>query len=293
MRWILVIALVAPAGCAIRGASNAPAESLAPADVHALFQALTKRVKPGGPNHLHSRRLYYYSRRFAEAAAASVDSVQAAAILHDATKETGDGDPVQRFCSHGEQGSAYARETLEAIGKSDTFADHVARSILEHMGPCGYNQRFQDERFMSKYCAERNFPTPTSIEAKVLYDIDMLDLMTVDGVVKVVELRQGPGFASEPVADSARFGKDSAWKSVIDAWQTLHTRAARACGDDLVEHTRTFLERVDWKAVDGTAALKSAAFAYLRAHPLPRCLPDVPTCGAPASVAAEGSIGCR
>src|SRR5262245_47521455 len=89
MRRGAAIVLVALVGCTVRQA-GAPVEALTPAEVRALFQALTKRVKPGGPNHLHSRRLYYYSRKFAEAAGANVDSVRAAAILHDATKETGD-----------------------------------------------------------------------------------------------------------------------------------------------------------------------------------------------------------
>jgi hypothetical protein len=243
----------------------------------ALFHALTARVKPGGPNHLHCRRLYYYAPKFAEAAGANVEQVRAAAVLHDATKENGEGDPKQRFCTHGEQGGAYARDTLRALGKP--YADAVALAIVQHMGPTGFDPEFDDKRFMSKYCADRDFPAPQSIEAKVLYDIDMLDLMTVDGVTKVVELRQGPGFPPEPIKDSAKAGKDSAWKSVIDASQTLITPAAKACGATLVGHTRAFVDGVDWAAVTTVPAFKSAASAYLRDHPLPECLPKVPTCG--------------
>ena len=51
-----------------------------------------KRVARGGVNHLHMRRLAYYAPRFAEAAGASVGAVQAAALLHDSTKEDGRGE---------------------------------------------------------------------------------------------------------------------------------------------------------------------------------------------------------
>jgi hypothetical protein len=236
-------------------------------------------VRAGGPNHLHCRRLYYYAQAFAPAVGADVDVVAAAAILHDATKETGSGDPISRFCTHGAQGAVHARETLHALGKSDAFTDRVAEAIAQHMGPRGWNWRFLDRRFMSKYCPHEAFPNPTTPEAQALYDIDMLDLMTVDGVVKVVELRQGPGFAPEPLRDSARSGHDSAWKSVIDASQTLMTRPAKACGRALVSHTAAFLAEVDWDETTTPAAFARVAARYLSAHPLPACLPRVPPLG--------------
>lgn len=254
-----------------------PDDRLTPAEIQQLFRALVNRVQPGGPNHQHCRRLYYYAPPFSEAAGASVDAVRAAAILHDATKENGRGDPKERFCTHGEQGADYARSTITGLGKSRAFADHVATAVVEHMGPCGFNWRFFDRRFMSRYCAGHDFPEPRSLEARVLYDIDMLDLMTVDGVIKVVELRQGPGFKPEPIKDSARSGKDSAWKSVIDAGQTLYTHAARRCGGELTVHTREFLDGVDWERVTTLQQLKLAAVAYLHQSPLPACLPRVPT----------------
>jgi len=254
-----------------------PDDRLTPAETQKLFDALVQMVKARGPNHLHCRRLYYYAPPFAEAAGASVDAVRAAAILHDATKEKGRGNPKEMFCTHGEQGAEYARSTIKGIGKSAAFADHVATAIAEHMGPCGFNWRFFDRRFMSKYCAGHDFPQPRSVEAKVLYDIDMLDLMTVDGVLKVVELRQGPGFKPEPIKDSARYGKDSAWKSVIDAGQTLLTPAAKQCGSELTDHTREFLDGVDWERVIELSQLQLAARAYLARRPLPACLPRVPT----------------
>jgi hypothetical protein len=253
-----------------------PEERLSPVEAKKVYAALLKRVKAGGPNHLHSRRLYHYAPPFAEAEGASVHVVQAAALLHDATKEDGDGDPKERFCTHGEQGADYTKKTLVDIGKSEAFAERASVAVREHMGPCGFNWRHLSRRFMSKFCG-RGYPKPSSPEARVLYDIDMLDLMTVDGVVKVAELRQtNPEFGKEPLKDSVVSGPDSAWKSVVDAKQTLSTDKAKDCGADLATHTEAFIEGLDFARVTDVAALKKAASDYLREHPLPVCLPIVP-----------------
>jgi hypothetical protein len=165
---------------------------------------------------------------------------------------------------------------LEGIGKSKAFAAHAAAAVREHMGPCGFNWSFFSKRFMSRFCA-RSYPKPKSLEAQVLYDIDMLDLMTVDGVVKVVEMRQkNPEFEKEPLKDSVISGGDSAWKSVVDAQQTLITAGARECGVALTLHTQGFVDGVDFEKVKDVPDFKWAATQYLAAHPLPSCLPTVP-----------------
>lgn len=261
------------------GPSALPPEPLSPEETRRIEAALLRRVKRGGPNHLHVRRLYHYAPPFAEAAGANVDVVRAAALLHDATKEDGAGEPKERFCTHGDQGADYALAVLSEIGKSRAFAERAAGAVREHMGPCGYNWRFASRRFMSKFC-DRDYPGPASPEARVLYDIDMLDLMTVDGVVKVAELRQSnPEFGDEPLEASVKTGPDSAYKSVIDAGQTLLTRAAKRCGGDLTRHTEAFIDGLDFTEVTTVPALKVAAERYLRASPLPSCLPAVPPLG--------------
>jgi hypothetical protein len=247
-------------------------DELSPAEAQRVFDRALTRVKPGGPNHLHMRRLYFYAAPFAEAAGANVHVVRAAALLHDATKEDGQGEPKERFCTHGAQGSQWALEVL----KDKAFAQRAADAIAQHMGPCGQNEAWGDARFMTKFC-QREYPPPSTLDAHVLYDLDMLDLMTVDGVVKVVELRQkGPEFGREPLQDSALTGRDSAWKSVNDANQTLATALAKTCGAELVGHTKRFLDSVDWAKVKTVDDFKAVAHASLEASPLPSCLPTVP-----------------
>jgi len=270
-----LVVLVAWATCD-RQPRPSPDETLTPAETEKIYAALLRRTKKEGPNHLHSRRLYHYAPPFAQAAGANVHVVQAAALLHDATKEDGAGEPKERFCTHGDQGAAFTAEVLEEIGKSSAFVSVASGAVREHMGPCGFNWSFFSRRFMSKFCG-RSYPKPRSIEARVLFDVDMLDLMTVDGVVKVVELRQSnPEFDEESLEDSVIKGPDSAWKSVVDARQTLLTESAGKCGGALSTHTKAFIDGVDFDVVKDVPAFKAAAAKYLAGHPLPSCLPPVP-----------------
>lgn len=252
-------------------------EAFTDADAQAVLAATRTRVKVDGPNDAHQRRLFFYAPPFANAAGADLGVVQAAAMMHDATKEDGAGTPKERFCNHGNEGGAWAEQTLLTLGKSATFASRVRAAITEHMGPCGENPEWHAPRFMTKFCA-REFPAPSTLEAKVLFDLDMLDLMTVDGVVKVVQLRQrGAEFEREPLRDSAETGADSAWKSVNDARQVLFTTKAQQCGAELTAHTRAFLDAVPWAEVSSVEPFKAYAVQWLQQHPLPECLPRAPS----------------
>jgi putative nucleotidyltransferase with HDIG domain len=263
-------------------------ESFRDAHLKQVYAALLRRVAKGGPNHLHCRRLFFYAEPFAKSVGADVQAVRVAALLHDSTKESGSEEPIERFCSHGETGARYAQEVLERLGTSDAFRGRVTRSILEHMGPVGVSWQLHGRRFMSRFC-RRDFPRPSSPEAQVLYDVDMLDLMTVDGIRKVVTLRQtNAEFRTESIVQSARTGRDSAWRSVREAGETLITPAARACGRLLAAHSRKFLDGVDWTAVHDVGAFAAATETWKSMHPLPACLPEVPPCGAPAAAALLG-----
>jgi hypothetical protein len=216
-------------------------------------------AKAGGPNERHMRRLASLAPAFAQSEGARVELVQVAALLHDATKETGAGTPYERFCTHGEAGAALARQALPPLGFSADEVETVAAAIVEHMGPCGGG------RFMTAFC-QRSYPAPSSVEAKVLFDLDMLDLMTVNGVAKVVELRQlGAEFGRESVEASAA----SAWKSVGDAREVLVTKTGQACGAQLTAHTRAFLDQARF---DELEAFKAQVVEWLRVHPLPACV---------------------
>lgn len=227
---------------------------------------MLRHVKADGPNHRHMLRLARLVPSFSKSEGASPVIVEAAVLLHDVTKEDGSGTPYERFCTHHQQGAALAKTELPALGYSVDDSARVAEAIEQHMGPCGEN------RFMTSFC-KRDYPSPTTPEARVLFDLDMLDLMTVDGVVKVVTLRQrNAEFAKEPVKDSALTGADSAWKSVTDARAVLVTKTGQACGDAVQAHTKAFLDGVDFAVATTVEAFEASAKTYLSTHPLPSCV---------------------
>lgn len=237
-----------------------------------VVEVMLQHVKRDGPNHRHMLRLAKLSARLSKAAGADARIVETAALLHDATKEDGQGAPYERFCTHHLQAAALARQSLPGLGFSPLDTERVAQAIEQHMGPLGDNEEFHAPRFMSGFC-KREFPRPATIEAKVLFDLDMLDLMTVDGVVKVVTLRQrNPEFAKEPVRDSALTGADSAWKSVVDARQVLLTPTGQRCGDEVQRHTRAFLDQVPFETVTTVESFEETAHSWLAAHALPPCV---------------------
>ena len=258
---LITLSLLATA-CAHTPASRTP-------EVRALME---RHARPGGVNHQHMLRLARLVPRFAQAEGARPELVEAAALLHDATKEDGDGAPFERFCTHGEQAARLARRELPPLGFSAADVERVATAIEQHMGPLGDNPTWGRPRFMSGFC-RRPYPPPSSPEARVLFDLDMLDLMTVDGVVKVVTLRQrNPEFAKESLEASAQSGADSALKSVVDAQQVLLTATGRACGADVEAHTRAFLAAVDFVQITTVEAFFDEARNFLSARPLPACV---------------------
>lgn len=237
-----------------------------------VVEVMLQHVKRDGPNHRHMLRLAKLSARLSKAEGADGRIVEAAALLHDATKEDGQGGGYERFCTHHLQAGALARQALPGLGFSPSETERVAGAIEQHMGPLGDNDEFHAPRFMSGFC-KREFPRPSTLEAKVLFDLDMLDLMTVDGVVKVVTLRQhNAEFAKESVRDSAMTGADSAWKSVVDARQVLLTSTGQRCGAEVQRHTRAFLDQVPFETVTTVEAFEQAARSWLAVHALPPCV---------------------
>ncbi|HEY3445865.1 MAG TPA: HD domain-containing protein [Myxococcales bacterium] len=277
-RVTLPLALLG-AGLAVWDATRAPVapgDELPPNEVDGLWQLARARLLPGGPNLAHVERLYGYATAFSQAHGARLPVVRAAVILHDITKEKGEPDDKRRFCGHGEDGAKLAADALDAMGKSKEFSAAVGSAIREHMGPLGTDWRSFRKRFVARACPGWDYPTPSTRESEVLYDIDMLDLMTVDGILKVVKLRQADQSLHETIRQSALDGVESAWRSVVEAGQTLRTSGGRDCGEALRSHSKAFLDAVDWEWAKDLATFEAALGRYKQLRPLPSCLAPSP-----------------
>lgn len=237
-----------------------------------LTRVLLQTVDRGSFTHQHTERMLARVDRFAAAEQAPVGPVRAAVILHDALKDyLPKVSPKDRFCMHAETGAINALRALRLLEERTPWFNIVAAdAIHRHMDPCGYNADWRDKRWLSKQC-DRRYAHPVSRTSKVVHDLDMLDHLTVDRLVEVADQRlQAPG-RKESLKQILKTSKDSAWKEVVDAGQTLYTRSARACGRQMQRYTITFIKQVDYRNVTTVDTLRRAIDAFRAAHPEPSC----------------------
>ena len=86
------------------------------------------------------------------------------------------------------------------------------------------------------------FPEPETLLDKIARDIDLLDLATIDGIIKIIWIHQtNPAFSSETIKASF----DSAMKSAIDIKDDLCTDTAMGLIDGLVSHLNNFRQYIE------------------------------------------------
>ena len=112
----------------------------------------------------HIYRVLYTALDIARTeAGADLDILTAAALLHDIGREAQARDPA--LC-HAEVGSQMAYDFLLGLGWPETRAAHVRDCVLTH--------RFRDDR------------RPASLEAKILFDADKLDVTGAIGIARTL-----------------------------------------------------------------------------------------------------------
>lgn len=114
----------------------------------------------------HVLRVYQMAERLAQGVGADVEIVRAAALLHDAEGSATEGGDVGRH-DHHEVSARFARQVLRAEGWPDARIAAVEHCIRAH-------------RFRS-----RKEP-PQTLEAKVLFDADKLDVLGAIGVARTI-----------------------------------------------------------------------------------------------------------
>jgi uncharacterized protein len=114
----------------------------------------------------HVQRVYRLAERIAVSEGADLEIVRAAALLHDADGSATAGGDEGRL-EHHQASAAFARKILEAEGWAE---DRIAQ--VEH---CIRAHRFRDES-----------EQPQTLEAKILYDSDKLDVIGAVGVARTI-----------------------------------------------------------------------------------------------------------
>ncbi len=126
----------------------------------------------------HIERVYHLCEKLAEAEGANLEIVRAAALLHDSQGSAPDGSERP---NHHLLSAEFAGHILKEEGWEDLRIQAVQHCIRAH--------RFR-----------HNGEEPSTIEAKVLFDADKLDVIGAIGAARTLgyALKAGTPFFSEP-----------------------------------------------------------------------------------------------
>ena len=114
----------------------------------------------------HVMRVYFMAERLARAEQADLEIIRAAVLLHDAEgSETAGGEEGRT--NHHHASAEFARQILQSEGWSDERIEQVQHCIRAH--------RFRDQ---SEH--------PQTLEAKILFDADKLDVIGAIGVARTI-----------------------------------------------------------------------------------------------------------
>ena len=114
----------------------------------------------------HILRVYRMVEKLAQAEGADLEIVRAAALLHDAQGSMTSGGEEGRL-NHHYASSEFAHQVLETEGWPPDRIAEVQHCIRAH--------RFRD-----------NTESPTTLEAKILFDADKLDVIGAVGVARTI-----------------------------------------------------------------------------------------------------------
>lgn len=239
---------------------------------YVMQRTLTESVDEDHPVYQHALRTERRGLLFAELEGVPAGAMAAAAWLHDSAAEHPAIPQEQRFCAHGITGAVLSgRVLLQLAERRPWAAIAVADAVARHVGPSGFNWEWQDRRWASKACPEQHFARPVSALSRTLYDVAMLDTLTVEHVVERAQQRMTSDRRKD-LQHILRTGTDSVLKELSDGVQTLTSRSGKACGRPVARHSSAFIKGLDFQKVRNLGDLNRAAQEFVKAQPAPECL---------------------
>jgi uncharacterized protein len=168
----------------------------------------------------HVMRVYRMAERIAKSEGADLEIVRAAALLHDAVGSAPGTKTKKQRQAHHDSSSEFAAEILKQEGWPIESIHAVQHCILAH-------------RF--RYTTER----PITLEAKVLYDADKLDVLGALGVARTIAYASlaGQPFYTPPSQKFLDTGVEESGEphssyheylfKLVKIKDTLHTKTAK------------------------------------------------------------------
>jgi uncharacterized protein len=184
----------------------------------------------------HVLRVYRMAEQLARAEGADLEIVRAAALLHDAEGSATQGGEIGRS-NHHHASAEFARQVLEAEGWPPERIAAVQHCIRAH--------RFRD-----------GSEPPQTLEARVLFDADKLDVIGAIGVARTIayDVVVGQPIYSPPSAQFLETGKKEPGEAhssyheylfkLSKIRDRLHTGAARAVAEERHRFMEEFFQRL-------------------------------------------------
>lgn len=178
----------------------------------------------------HILRVYRMAERLAEEEQADVEIVRTAALLHDVKGAESEGGDAGRV-DHHNQSAAFARAVLQEEGWEEERIFAVEHCIRAH--------RFRNHS-----------EAPKTIEAKVLFDADKLDVLGAIGVVRTVafDVMAGEPIFVEPSERFVETGekepgeRHSSYHEYLFKLRHVKDRVYTETGYKIAESRHRFLE---------------------------------------------------
>ncbi len=178
----------------------------------------------------HVMRVYHMAEQIGQIEGADLDIVRAAALLHDAVGSAPGVDTNEQRHNHHGSSAEFAAHILHLEGWPEDRVQAVQHCIRAH------RFRFTTER-------------PDTLEAKVLYDADKLDVLGALGVARTIAYAAiaGQPFYSKPSQQFLDTGKEVPGEAhssyheylykLVKIKDSLHTSTARK----IAEYRHDFL----------------------------------------------------
>lgn len=146
-----------------------------------------QQIKQFAKNHLddvrwiHTQQVVKTALEITKKEGADLEVVEISAWMHD----TGTTHPKSTLITHHLYSVEITKKLLSKFQFSEEKIDRILNCIKQHMGPIG---RFDDQLKIAGITKDI-LPVPDTIEAKVLYDADMINLLGPFGLVKIIYLK--------------------------------------------------------------------------------------------------------
>jgi putative nucleotidyltransferase with HDIG domain len=177
----------------------------------------------------HTQNVAAIALKLAEAEKADKEIIEAAAWLHD----IGYSDKRAKVITHHIYSVKMAKTLLKKLKFEQGKIEKILDCIREHLPDPQYFKKElkaegKDEKFL---------PRPSSKEAKILFDSDMMDLCSPSGAVKIIVLKTREG---KTIKEAVAIAKQLTASAVSD----IKTKTGKKMAEERFKVTRKFLEKM-------------------------------------------------